>query len=214
MCSRRDYARILPARAVREHSPGIASPFTARGRMGDDNSVIIKMKRADHSLATQTVLVEWSGVQPELSGNIARSENVRATSYTEFPFYERNRRRDVYFWHGSFFFRFMSHSRNADSFFSASSRYISRGTPRMSRFTANCKCKFDSTFLSAALKITATRELLLLGDLCPYSPNLFTQFFTRQLPIEKRARAGIGFSANSLFNRFYRKDDIAQKIQF
>jgi len=95
LCSRCDYARILPARAVREYSPSIALPFT-RGEgshMEDDNGVIIKMKRAGHSLATIDRYCEarWSAAEV-IRRYCVKRKRALATSYTKFAFYERDRR--------------------------------------------------------------------------------------------------------------------------
>jgi len=129
LCSRCDYARILPARAVREYSPSIALPFT-RGEgshMEDDNGVIIKMKRAGHSLATidRHCEARWSAVEV-IRRYCAKRKRALATSYTKFAFYERDRRcifDTVVF---SFYITFQKYR----SFF-RKSRYISRDIPHV-----------------------------------------------------------------------------------
>jgi len=84
--------------------------------MEDDNGVIIKMKRAGHSLAT----VKRGGVRLERR---YCAKQKRATSYTKFAFYERDRR---CIFDSCFFFHFISHSGNTDPF--SGSRAISRVT--------------------------------------------------------------------------------------
>lgn len=121
---------------------------------------------------------------------------------------------DVYFRYGSFsfffFFRFIPHSRDIAPFSG------SRVTPRATLCAWVDLQRTVNVSLTAGFyrrtenNGNARERFFIISRPSPPPPNLFTQFFMRQPPIEN-AKAGIGFSANSLFNRFYRKNDTARK---
>lgn len=141
LCSGRDYARILS----REGLFANTRPVSHRRSPEDDNSAIIKMKRATPS-PRQTAL--WSGVEPVLSGGIARGTKTHARRIIRNFLFTSGTDVDVYFRHDSFLSSLHTTFPKYGSLFRQVALYLARA----SRFTANCKCKFDSGFLSREWK--------------------------------------------------------------
>lgn len=161
-----------------------------RGRTGDDNGAIIKMKRAGHSLAhDRPRAVERSGAQPSSSDAVLRGTKTYTHARDELYeiFFLRARQTSTGIFGTAVSFFALYHIPEIRILFWRESRYISRDIPRVSWFTANCKCKFDSGFLSRELKITATPErLLLFRDLYPLLPEFVYSIFHAAAANRKR----------------------------
>lgn len=131
------------------------------------------------------------------------------TNYMKFSFYERNRRRRVFLARQ---FPLYTTFPKYGSFFRQIAYYILCGTPRMSRFTANCKCKFDSGFFYRGTENNSSaRAVFIILRPMPLLREFVYSIFHAAAANRKRESRNWVLSANSLFNRFYRKDDIAQK---
>lgn len=144
LCSWCDYVCILPARVVREYSVSHhRSPEGSWGRR-DDNDAIIKIKRAGHSLATID-RTERSWVRLESSSGITRNENAR----DEICFLRAGRN---IFLAWQFLLSFLFHIPEIRILFRGVLLYLARHSVSHGWFTANCKCKFDSWFLSKGWK--------------------------------------------------------------
>lgn len=164
--------------------------YHRRGRTGDDNGAIIKMKRAGHSLAhDRSRAVERSGAQPSSFDAVLRGTKTYTHARDELYeiFFLRARQTSTGIFGTAVSFFALYYIPEIRILFWRESRYISRDMPRVGWFTANCKCKFDSGFLSRELKITATRErLLLFRDLYPLLPEFVYSIFHAAAANRKR----------------------------